>query len=231
MNTAKTAWPPDPEPDTPYRRARQEWDDRMGSALVHARNWRLSSFVAQATVLLCIAGMIHLGRLPKAVVHVVEVDPVGAATYRGPVGQTDYVPSDASIRYHLQRFIENTRGISSDPAVLKQNWLDAYTAVTPKGGNMLTAYVSAPEHEPFHRAQEGARVTIETVSAVRVSQNTWQVDWRETTWDSHGAIVGAPTLWRGMFQILLQVPTTAEAMTKNPIGLYIDEFHWDTVAR
>ena len=231
MTPTQTAWRPDPEPDTPYRRARQEWDDRMGSALVHARNWRLAAFVALGAVLLAIAGMIYLGRLPKAVPHIIEVDHLGGATYRGPVGQADYVPTDATIRYHLQRFIENTRSISSDAAVLKQNWFDAYTAVTPKGANMLTAYVSAPEHEPFRRAQEGARVTLETVSAVRVSQDTWQVDWRETTWDSHGSVVGGPVLWRGMFKILLQVPTTAEAMAKNPIGLYVDEFHWDTVAQ
>ena len=230
MTTSSTsAWRPDPEPDTPYRRARQEWDDRMGSALVHARNWRLATFVALGAVLLSIVGMVYLGRLPKAVPHIIEVDHLGAATYRGPVGQADYAPSDATIRYHLQRFVENTRSISSDTAVLKKNWLDAYTAVTPKAANMLTAYVQAPEHDPFRRAQDG-RVTLESVSTVRVSQDTWQLDWRETTWDTHGTPVTV-TLWRGMFKVSIQPPTTEDAMSKNPIGLYIDEFHWDTVAR
>ena len=32
-----TQWIPDGPLDTPYRRARQEWDARMGSALVHAK--------------------------------------------------------------------------------------------------------------------------------------------------------------------------------------------------
>jgi type IV secretion system protein VirB5 len=228
--TTTTSWRPDPAPDTPYRRARQEWDDRMGSALVHARNWRHATFAALAAVLVSIFGMIYLGRLPKAVPHIIEVDHLGAATYRGPVGQADYAPTDATIRYHLQRFVENTRSISSDATVLKKNWFDAYTAVTPKGANMLTAYVQAPEHDPFRRAKDG-RVTLESVSTVRVSQDTWQLDWRETTWDNHGIPVGLPALWRGMFKVSLQPPTTPEAMEKNPIGLYVDEFHWDTVAR
>ena len=30
-----------PEPDTPYRRAGQLWDERIGSARVQAHNWRL----------------------------------------------------------------------------------------------------------------------------------------------------------------------------------------------
>jgi type IV secretion system protein TrbF len=229
----KTKWTPDGELDTPYMRARQEWDMRMGSALVHARNWRLATFGALGAVLVALGGMTYLGSLPKAVPHIIEVDHLGAAVYRGPVGAsgTDYTPSEAVIKYHLQRFLEDTRIVSSDLAVIKRNWLDAYTLVTAQGGNLLTAYVSQPEHEPFHRAQEGQRVSVEVVSAVRVSQDTWQVDWRETAWDASGNPIGAPALWRGMFRVVVRMPKTAEAMAQNPIGLYVDEFHWDTIQR
>ena len=33
-----------PEPETPYSRAGQVWDERIGSARVQARNWRLMAF-------------------------------------------------------------------------------------------------------------------------------------------------------------------------------------------
>lgn len=33
-----------PELDTPYQRAAQVWDDRIGSARVQAKNWRLGFF-------------------------------------------------------------------------------------------------------------------------------------------------------------------------------------------
>ena len=33
-----------PEPVTPYQRAAQVWDERIGSARVQARNWRLMAF-------------------------------------------------------------------------------------------------------------------------------------------------------------------------------------------
>jgi len=33
-----------PTPVTPYQRAGQAWDDRIGSARVQARNWRLMAF-------------------------------------------------------------------------------------------------------------------------------------------------------------------------------------------
>mgnify|MGYP003380372132 CR=1 FL=1 len=33
-----------PQPETPYQRAAQIWDERIGSARVQARNWRLMAF-------------------------------------------------------------------------------------------------------------------------------------------------------------------------------------------
>ena len=36
------------EPVTPYQRAAQVWDDRIGSARVQAKNWRLAFFGALA---------------------------------------------------------------------------------------------------------------------------------------------------------------------------------------
>lgn len=35
-----------PTPETPYQRAAQVWDDRIGSARVQARNWRLAALMA-----------------------------------------------------------------------------------------------------------------------------------------------------------------------------------------
>ncbi|HXX68321.1 MAG TPA: conjugal transfer protein TrbF [Polyangiaceae bacterium] len=217
--------------DTPYRRARQEWDDRIGSAIVHAHNWRRATFASTAVTLAAVVGLVVLGAQPKAVPHVIEIDGLGRATYRGPVGAAgdQYTPTEAVIEYHLRRFLEDTRTISSDLAVLKESWLDAYHLVTPRGAHMLSAFVERPENDPFRRVQE-ERVTVELLAAVRVSGDTWQLDWRETAFDNSGAPSDAPALWRGMFHVVLRRPKTEEEMMHNPIGLYVDEFHWDKVA-
>jgi type IV secretion system protein TrbF len=152
---------------------------------VHAKNWRLATFASMGAVLVMGGGMIYLGAMPKAVPHIIEVDRLGAAVYHGPVGESDYVPSDAVISYHLRRFIADTREISCDLAVLKSNWLDAYALLTPRGGNMLSAFVQKPENDPFRRVQD-ERVTVEILSTGRVAGDTWQVDWRESSWDKNG---------------------------------------------
>ena len=33
-----------PEPETPYQKAAQVWDERIGSARIQAKNWRLMAF-------------------------------------------------------------------------------------------------------------------------------------------------------------------------------------------
>lgn len=227
---ARERWAPEGAADTPYMRARQEWDARMGNAVVQAQNWRRATFASLGVVFLSTFGLVYLGAQPKAVPHIIEVDRLGNAIYRGPAGQAAaaYTPSDAVLKYHLRRFVEDTRAISSDAAVLKRNWLDAYNLVTPKGANMLTAFVQEPGHAPFERAKE-ERVGVEVLALVRVSEDTWQIDWKETTSDRNGIQLGPPLEWRGMFRVLMQHTKDQQAMERNPIGLYVDEFHWDKV--
>jgi type IV secretion system protein VirB5 len=224
---ARTKWTPEGQAHTPYMRARQEWDSRMGSVVVQAKNWRLATFASLGVALVSIGGLIYVGSRPKLVPHIVQIDSLGAAHYMGPAAQTasEYTPSDASLKYHLRRFLEDTRTLSSDVAVVRKNWLEAYALVTPRGANMLSAYVSGSD--PFKRAAS-ERVTLEVAAMLRASTDGWQIDWRETSWDKAGNPSPA-AIWRGMFRLLRETPKTEEAMAKNPIGLYIDEFHWDKV--
>src|ERR1700690_3370112 len=121
---AHKKWTPDKPLETRYRKARQEWDLRMGSALSQAHNWRLATFVSLGLVLTSIVGMIFLGAQPKSVPHIVQIDKLGAPSYLGPVGQAfrDFHPSDAVLKSLLRPFIDDTRSVSSDPAVMKRTW-------------------------------------------------------------------------------------------------------------
>jgi type IV secretion system protein VirB5 len=198
----------------------------MGDAVVRAANWRLIAFGELALLFVSTVGLIILGAQPKAVPHIVEVDKLGAATYLGPADKTalrDFKPSAASLQYHLRRFVSDTREISSDVAVLKRDWLDAYKLVTPNAANQLSAYVR--ESDPFKQIEAQVRVSIQVNVVVPVSRETWQVEWTETDWDDHGNPTGTST-WRGNFRILLRVPDSEEELASNPLGLFIDEFHW-----
>jgi type IV secretion system protein VirB5 len=224
---ANKRWKPEGELETRYRKARQEWDRRMGSAVVQARNWRLATLASLGLVLVALIGTIYLGAQPKLVPHIVQVDRIGAPTYLGPITQSarDYKPADASLRYHLRRFITATRTISSDPAVMKRNWIDAYALITQNAANHLSAY--AQQSDPFKRAEQ-ERVTVDIAAIVQLSADTWQADWVEKQWDKAGNETDGG-VWRGTFRVLVRLPESEEQLASNPIGLFIDEFHWSKV--
>src|SRR3546814_3806709 len=99
-----------PEPVTPYQRAAQAWDDRIGSARVQARNWRLAFFGTLALSGALTAGIIWQGARGSIVPWVVEVDKLGEAQAIAPA-TADWQPSDPQIAFHLARFIEPVRSI------------------------------------------------------------------------------------------------------------------------
>jgi type IV secretory pathway TrbF-like protein len=176
-----------------------------------------------------IAGLIYVGALPKEVPHIIEVARDGGASYRGAIGKSwsEFTPSAASIKYHLQRFVQATRTISSDKAVIKRSWFDAYKLVTPTGSNILNTYVR--QQDPFLRA-DTERVSVDVLSMVPISSESWQVDWKESSWGVHGELLGE-SYWRGIFRVVFREPKNEEQMIANPIGLYIDEFHWSRINR
>jgi type IV secretory pathway TrbF-like protein len=198
----------------------------MGATTVQAANWRLATFGLILLQFFDYFALLYLGAQPKAVPHIVEVDKLGQPAYLGPLDRAalrDFKPSTASLHYHLRRFISDTREISSDAAVLKRNWIDAYKLVTPNGANQLNAYVH--DNNPFEQFQQQVRVSLQVSVIVQITQDTWQVDWSETTWDEHGNPTDSAA-WRGNFHVLLRVPESVDELALNPLGLYIDELHW-----
>ena len=68
-----------PEPETPYQRASQVWDDRIGSARVQAKSWRLAFFGMLALSSGLSGGLVWLSASGAIVPWVVQVDKLGAA--------------------------------------------------------------------------------------------------------------------------------------------------------
>ena len=193
-------------------------------------NWQLI-FTGLILLGASMLGNVYLGRLPKVVPHVIEVDTLGEAAYRGPVGEgATFTPSEALVRYQLRRWIDLTRTISSDNVVLRKNWLDAYKMLTTRGTTLMNAWIQ-PEggpNDPVKRAQQEV-TAVEILSAVPQSAESWQIDWKETTWDKSGQMLGKPAVWRAVLKVVQQAPKTRQQMIDNPIGLFVDEFHWEPI--
>lgn len=213
-----------PEPVTPYQRAAQIWDDRIGSARVQARSWRLACFgclaLAGALAGGLAGGLVWQSAHGTVVPWIVEVDKLGEARAVAPA-QADYRPSDPQIAFYLARFIEHVRSIPADPVVLRRDWLRAYDFTTDRGAATLNDL--ARHSDPF--AQVGKiEVAVDISSVIRASPDSFQVAWVERRYQD-GALADT-TRWSAILTITIQPPRTADALKRNPLGILVDAFDW-----
>jgi type IV secretion system protein TrbF len=209
-----------PEPVTPYQRAGQLWDERIGSARVQARNWRLMAFGSLTLSIGLAGGLIWQSARSRVTPFVVEVDKLGEVQAVAP-GIQNYQPNDAQIAWFLARFITDVRSLPIDPVLVRKDWLEAYDFVTGHGAVFLDGYAGA--NDPF-KAIGDRSVSVEVTSVVRVSANSFQVKWSEQTYQLDSLV--STQNWTAILTITIKPPQTADVLRKNPLGLYVDGIAW-----
>ena len=209
-----------PEPVTPYQKAAQVWDERIGSARVQARNWRLMALGGLALSSALSGGLLWQSMQSRITPYVVAVDRLGEAEAVAPADR-DYQPTDPQIAWFLGRFVSNVRSISLDPVLMRQNWLSAYDFATQRGARFLSNY--ARSANPF--GDVGTRtVSVQVTSIVRASDRSFQVKWTESEFD-RGSLAGT-THWTAILSVVTRPPADADTLRKNPLGLYVDAIDW-----
>ena len=209
-----------PQPETPYQRASQVWDDRIGSARVQAKNWRLMAFGSLA-LSAGLSGALFWQSLNGSIVPwVVQVDRLGQAQAIAPA-TADYQPNDAQIAFYLARFIEQVRSIPADAIIVRQNWLRAYDFTTQAGALALNDY--ARSNDPFAKVGK-QQIAIEVSSVIRASPTSFRVAWIERRYQDGN--LASTERWSAILTVAVQPPRDADTLRKNPLGIYINAINW-----
>jgi type IV secretion system protein VirB5 len=209
-----------PEPQTPFHRAGQVWDDRIGSARVQARNWRLIAFGNLFLAAGLAAGLLWQAARGTVTPWVVEIDKLGQAQVLS-AAVADYRPTDPQIAWHLARFVENVRSMPADPVIVRQNWLAAYDYVTDKGAVALNDHARA--NDPFSRVGK-IQVAVEISSVIRASNDSFRVAWTERRYENAG--LAATERWTAILTVVIDPPRDAEKLRKNPLGVFVHAINW-----
>ncbi|MCV0415110.1 MAG: conjugal transfer protein TrbF [Brevundimonas sp.] len=209
-----------PEPETPYQKAAQVWDERIGSARVQARNWRIMAFGSLFLSAGFAAALVWQSARGTVVPWVVQVDRVGQAQSVAPATD-DYHPTDPQIAWHLARFIEQVRSIPADPIIVRQNWLRAYEWTTDRGAASLNEYARA--NDPFTKVGR-QQIAVEVSSVLRASPDSFRVAWTEKRYEN-GQLAGSER-WTAILTIVIQTPRDAERLRANPLGIYVNAISW-----
>lgn len=212
---AKTA-----EPETPYQRAVQAWDDVIGSARVQAKNWRLMALCSLALSAGLSGALVWQVSRGTIVPWVVEVDKLGEARVAAPA-EAGYRPTDPQIAFHLARFIEHVRSVPADPIVLRENWLRAYDFAAPTGATALNDH--ARNNDPFALVGR-EQVAVEVSSVIRASPDSFRIAWIERRYAQGN--LAATERWSAIVTVRVQQPRTPDSIRKNPLGVFVTALNW-----
>ncbi|SFD80268.1 conjugal transfer protein TrbF [Salipiger profundus] len=209
-----------PQPETPYQRAAQVWDERIGSARVQARNWRYMAFGSLILAASFAGALVWQSARGTVVPWVVQVDALGEAQTVAPAS-ANYEPTDPQIAFHLGRFIEQVRSIPADPIIVRQNWLRAYEFTTDRGAAALNDFARA--NDPFTRVGR-QQIAVEVSSVIRASPGSFRVAWTERHYEN--GQLSTTERWTAILTVVIQTPRSAERLRANPLGIYINAISW-----
>ncbi|SFA95270.1 type IV secretion system protein VirB5 [Rhizobium sp. NFR07] len=209
-----------PQPETPYQKAAQVWDERIGSARVQAKNWRYMAFGSLVLSAGFAAALVWKSVQGTVVPWIVQVDKLGQAQIVAPA-TADFRPTDPQIAWHLGRFIEQVRSMPADPIIVRQNWLRAYEWTTDRGAGALNDY--ARTNDPFTKVGK-QQIAVDVSSVIRASPDSFRVAWTERHFEN-GQLSGTER-WTAILTIAVQPPRDAERLKANPLGIYVNAINW-----
>ena len=204
-----------PQPETPYQKAAQVWDERIGSARVQARNWRLMAFGSLILSAGFAAALVWQSTRGTVVPWVVQVDKLGQAQTVA-AATADYRPTDPQVAWHLARFIEQVRSIPADPIIVRQNWLRAYDWTTDRGATALNDY--ARSNDPFTKVGK-QQVAVEVSSVIRASPDSFRVAWVVRRYEN--GQLSTSERWTAFLTIVIQPPRDADRLKLRLAGHHL----------
>lgn len=220
-NIASTTEPEGDAHSLMYLRARQEWDERVGTAVSAARYWRLACVLSLGVTLVAVLGVVHIGSQSKIVPYgvtlqgdtVLPMSPLSALS-EGKLVQL--------YQQSLRDFVENVRTVYLDVNAQKTLIRKGYAHLLPASPayNQLTR--AFKDRSPFARA-ETELVKVDVKSVLPLSADTYQVEWEETITNHNGDTL-AVKRFKAVANTVVIVPTTQQAIAANPLGFFIKSF-------
>ena len=206
-----------------YKLAYEEWENRIGSASIQLKNWRLACIVSLLfSVLLAIIIIIQLSN-DNRFVYIAQVATGDRVTNVKEV-TSRYSPTEAQKGAFLAQFVKNIMTIPLDPVVLRTNWKKAYEFVGYKAFQQLNSF--ALKYNAFSNISNfTTSVHVDKISPM--GNNSYDLTWVVTKINKSGKTVNV-TIYNGIFTFIKSKnPKTLQDMIINPTGLQIGYFSFN----
>lgn len=212
---------------TNYEKAVEAFENQLLNISKALHTWKILAFICLGIAFLALSGNIYLSTRSTLVPYVIEVDEAGNAKAINPAYQKNYEPKEEFLIYSLKEFVRNFRWISLDPVVQNSLYSKAMNLLTEPMQEKLKEI--SLEENLSNLIQEKYTRDVQINSAIKVAgtKNTYQIKWREILYSSSGDILLNKILI-GIFTISIEQPKTLQELDRNPLGVYIVDFHITT---
>lgn len=208
---------------SPYLDARREWNERYGTYIQSAKQWRYISFFSMAIAAMSVFGVIYFASQNKLIPYIVEVNGKGDALQ---VYKADTMrPIDRRvIKAQLSQFVKDVRSVSADAAVQRYAIDRAYAHLnsTMPSRAVITNWFA--ENVPFERARQET-VFVDVQQILPLTENIWRIEWVERSRSRNGNAL-QKTQWTATANVVVGGEVDSKSILLNPIGLYVKEFDW-----
>jgi type IV secretion system protein VirB5 len=196
------------ENENPYLSARRTWNDHMRGVQASRTMWQMLALLCLLIALAGVGGVIVIGSQSKFIPYVVQVNKLGEAL---AVSRADMaaVADQRVIHASLASFINDLRMVTPDIALQRRAIFRAYAMLLtndPATAKANDWFNSNEASSPFKRA-ETQTVSVEIISVIPQSPETWQVDWLEKVYDRQGHLTEPPFKMRALLRIYNKPPT------------------------
>jgi type IV secretion system protein VirB5 len=201
-----------------YLVARREWDERYGSLIAQAKNWRVAAFLALTGLLVCVFGMVAMSMRSKIIPYVVAIDTTGRVMSQGPASEAA-MPNDKVIRAQLFDWVARFRMVSSDQVVEGNAIKRVYAMIGQGSPASVKVSDMLRSASPLERAAKGT-VSVDIHSLYTTSPQTYVVEWTEKSMDLQGGVTGTIN-YKAALTIALHPPQDEALARVNPLGIYV----------
>ena len=213
---------------SPFQRARQEWDDRIGAPVVRARNWRLAAFGSICVNLLLGGALIH--RFMVAPLELWAVPADGRGVVAGPAQRfaaQRYEPTRDQVAADLARWIEWVRTRPADGVKLRADFEKAFKFMDDTALRKLAEYNR--KYDPFAAYNNPERMARKTITmtfpkVLPMEGSSYHATWTETVWE-YGQ-PRSPYAMTATFTATAAGQTSEALINLNPAGTTIHDFDW-----
>lgn len=212
-------------PENPYMAGRQEWNERYGGYIKEALNWRRIAFASMALAAGAMGGWYHTASQQKVSTYVVETNAFGEVRNTSRV-DTPARPNEKEIKAALRKWVIGARTVYVDLRAQKEFVDETYAMTLPDSPAYQNLALYHRQFDPYKRsAQETVEVNVNAV--VPVSEETWQIEWTETTRQRSGKEQVTKPM-QATVTLTLAPPTDDRQIMQNPLGIYVRQYSWTT---